>query len=452
MTQAIVIGILIAIALGDEVPAFPVYALDGGWVSIGVLGSGPMAIGLVSVLWVLWRTRKGGASLVALDQELAVSRLGILVAHLIVVLGFGLPGLIRDQIGDLILADEAIAAAPALGGLVLTWVAAHRIERSIDRGAPGVLASLVDHIRHEALLYLIPIGALFGWSEAVDRPLGDALAGGAPWVTEVVRWAGILVILLLSPLVLRVAWRTTRFPRGEVRDRLLDLAKKHKVRFHALLLWRPVMPIANAAVIGPIRFTRLILISEALLARLRAEELEAVMAHEVAHAKNHHLPWMMVGLLSVLSLSWYGVWAGLEWSVHALDIAEIDEWLSGVLMAGSLVPAGVVSFLAFGYVSRRFELQADAFAAAHMSGESEGITEAGADTMAHALIGVAHANHLPIGRWTFRHGSIEERVARLYSLAGEKRNRTWIDRRVRWIKVGIAVLGIGLGVWMALGG
>jgi len=130
------------------------------------------------------------------------------------------------------------------------------------------------------------------------------------------------------------------------------------------------------------------------------------------------------------------VWYGYDTNLSAAVVAELEATrLTDVIRRNT----GIT------------RIQSNAFYVIPESDVGLGRT-AGADAMEHALIGVAHANHLPIGRWTFRHGSIEERVARLYSLAGESRNRTWIDRRVRWIKVAIAVLGIGLGVWMALGG
>ena len=133
-----------------------------------------------------------------------------------------------------------------------------------------------DHARHDMLVYLIPIGMLVGWSEWIDR---GGFGLGAAW-EEVVRWAGVVVILCCAPFVLRVVWRTAAFPEGALKDRLEALARAHRVRYHALRVWSPRAPIANAAVIGAVWFSRIILISETLLDRLEDDQIEAVMAEK----------------------------------------------------------------------------------------------------------------------------------------------------------------------------
>ena len=72
--------------------------------------------------------------------------------------------------------------------------------------------------------------------------------------------------------------------------------------------------------------------------------------------------------------------------------------------------------------------------------------------MAHALLGVAHLNHIPIDQRTFRHGSIGGRVERLYRLPGAERWRAPIDRRVARVKLAVTLLVIGAVVWIAFGG
>jgi Zn-dependent protease with chaperone function len=120
-----------------------------------------------------------------------------------------------------------------------------------------------------------------------------------------------------------------------------------------------------------------------------------------------------------------------------------------------------VAVFAFGWVSRRFEWQADAFAARHLSEHppvreeadsggletrpprempSKYIAPQAVDAMVGALESVAELNHLPRERFGFRHGSIAERVRRLRALQGVGVDALPIDGQVRWMKRGIGVM------------
>jgi STE24 endopeptidase len=447
MTQFFVIAVVLAVAFADEFPLFPVRALDGGWGLYALLAAPSAVICLVADGWIRFALHRLARRA---NRTITIARVGILLAHGVAVLGFGLLDVVRSSVGDLILIDEAITAAPAFGALIWTWLISFRVDSALaaTRGEttkPTRAGVVVNHLRHDVLVFLLPIWALLAWSEWLDTM-------HAAWTLEALRWAGVLTVLCAAPLVLRLLWRTSAFPAGALHDQLAALARAYRVRYCMLRVWRPMAPIANAAVIGPVRFTRLFLITEVLLEFLPDEQIEAVMAHEVAHARCHHLPWLMAGVLSVLTMVWAGSWWAMLWIAGSLIGLEINSWTNDALVAGALVPAGIVCFLVFGGVSRRFEFQADAFAAAHLSGASERITEHGADTMAHALLHVAHINHIPIERWSFRHGSIGGRVERLYRLAGETRGCTPADRRVRLIKMGLGILTTGMVVWMVLGG
>ena len=456
MTQFFVIAVVLTVALADEFPLFPATTLGDGWASIAMLCAPYLAICLGLHAWVRFGINLRGSLTTPLhraDRAVAAARIGVLLVHAVAVLGFGLLDVVRSVIGDRVLLDEMLAAAPAIGALICTWLSMFSIESALAASRrEGVMPTrfgvVVDHLRHDVLVFLLPIWVLLGWSEWIN---GTRFAV-ADWLLEAIRWAGVLVVLVGAPMVLRLLWRTSAFPPGPLLDRLSSLARSHKVRYAALRIWRPTAPIANAAVIGPVRFTRLILITESLLEHLPDNQIEAVMAHEVAHARLHHLPWLMAGLLTVMTMVWIGSWWAVRWIVTSLFGPEIDARTDDMLLAFALVPAGIVCLMIFGYISRRFEYQADAFAAAHFSAPHERITELGADTMAHALLHVAHINHIPVERKTFRHGSIGGRVERLYRLAGERRSSTPADRRVRLIKIGIGILTAGMVVWMALGG
>ena len=124
--------------------------------------------------------------------------------------------------------------------------------------------------------------------------------------------------------------------------------------------------------------------------------------------------------------------------------------LSDVEMEVASVAAFVVWPLVFGYVSRRFERQADTFAVKHVVSVSSGadvIDDRSVNVVSGALWGVAALNHVPATRRSWRHGSIEWRVNYLRSLVGRRVDRCLIDRQVKWMKLGavvVVVVGICL--------
>ena len=70
-----------------------------------------------------------------------------------------------------------------------------------------------------------------------------------------------------------------------------------------------------------------------------------------------------------------------------------------------------------------------------------------AETMAGALTRVAQQNHTPIGRFTWRHGSIAERIDAVRSAIGRPSDRLPVDRaagRVKRAALAALVLGVAL--------
>ena len=118
--------------------------------------------------------------------------------------------------------------------------------------------------------------------------------------------------------------------------------------------------------------------------------------------------------------------------------------------------------LAFGWVSRRFERQADAFAVQYLSrleqeqrsDAAEGnpiITAAAVHAMTHALQLVAELNHINITRKSWRHGSIAWRQDQLQKTVGQPIDALRINRTVLWVKIAAASLAAGLVALAAAG-
>jgi len=268
-----------------------------------------------------------------------------------------------------------------------------------------------------------------------------------------------VLLLAFMPLALKFIWRTTSLGPGALRDRLDALCRRQGVRCRDYLVWHTHTGMINGALVGIIPRLRYILLTEPLLERLPIDQVEAVMAHEVAHARRWHLPWLLVVLIATLGLSFTAAATALTLGVNWLNL-PVGDTVYGLANVVSLLAAIGIALVVFSWVSRKFERQADAFGAQHLSGMLRRGHEAGAvvephaaEAMIGALGAVASINRIPLRKFSWRHGSIRGRQQRLREIVGMPLFPLPIDRQVRWIKAAAgAALLVMIGLALIPGG
>jgi STE24 endopeptidase len=184
-------------------------------------------------------------------------------------------------------------------------------------------------------------------------------------------WAALLVfqllMLVLAPvLILPLFNKFTPLPDGELRERLLQLAKRTRFRAQSIQLMDGSKRSrhSNAFFIGFGRFRKIVLF-DTLVQQLAGVELEAVLAHEIGHYQRKHIPKMLAfSAAGSLAGFWLvSVLAQREWFYRAFGF-EPGNVAPALLLFGLL--AGTFTFWlspALHAWSRRCEYQADAFAA-----------------------------------------------------------------------------------------
>jgi Zn-dependent protease with chaperone function len=460
MIDPIVIVLVGAVLVWDGIFAGRTGATPGV-ASLALGATVPLAIAMVAhvriAMLVRAVDRDGRARrLLRAERALTAARLAIGASAAWAIVGEAWLVWVRDHIGDLVLIDEALAIAPALAALAWLWAAHYPVERrirdamllrSLDTGAglhpaPTRGQYVLDQVRHRALLALVPIGLIGAWVEGLDRLLVmsnergwiDLQAGGWEVGAGVLEAGGALATIALTPPIVRRIWDTIPLGPGDLRDRLDALCRRQRVRVAELLVWRTRGATLNAAVMGVFAPVRYVLLSDALLERLPDDELEAVVAHEVGHARRRHLPWLMGAVGATIGL---GALAG-DLAARQLP-AEAEAW--GVWLDSLAIALGLgAGFWALGAVSRRFERQADAFAVQHLSGMEGGratsalATAEATRAMAGALGRVAALSHIPTERFTWRHGSIGSRQRAILHLTGKPLDAFGADRAARRVK------------------
>lgn len=469
MTHVLVIAIFLVLFLRDMAERPPI---DLHPVSVVLITTaGHLCIALVALLYIRSQVRrlvKGGKTNAIRRAESAASAARFIAVawHILAVLAIGWLDAIRAMVGDVIAADELLAIAPPLLVMLAGWWSFYPIEahirstmmlRSLDTGeplypTPTRARFVLMHARHHLALLVVPISIVLAWNEAVVVAAMrlEPIVPRVEWIGQavgVVQIAGSLMVLAFVPLVITRIWDTTPLGPGELRDRLVALCRGARAGAREILVWNTGGTMVNGAVLGFIPSLRYILLTDALLESLTDRQAEAVLAHEVAHVRRHHMLW----LAATAGAALLGGGALIETGVRRVIGADgLTGTTAPVAQLTVIALAFAFTLLVFGYVSRRFEWQADAFAAAQLSPVSDHGRAVVAPEAAHAMIAaldaVAYLNHIPKDRFTWRHGSIAERQRRLLDLIGRPVDALPIDSSVSLLKVA-AIIALSVAVW-----
>lgn len=267
-------------------------------------------------------------------------------------------------LGHAILLKDVLILAPVWLPLVGSWAAFFDVRRAEQEcgpsGAspPGTRWQFVWlHARHHLGLCLLPVLALLAGQ--------DVLALLTPaWEENPVAWGGhaalLLAIALAFPWLLSHIWHTAPLPDSDLRQRLVRLTGTMGIRCRDFRIWQTNGQVLNAAVAGLFPAARYVFLTDGLLTFLQDDELEAVVAHELGHARRRHL-WLRLALVGlplwvlIQVRAWSPAWA-----------SACSGWLAARFsdspVSLHLVVAGLVCALmatALGRYSRLLEHDAD---------------------------------------------------------------------------------------------
>jgi STE24 endopeptidase len=255
----------------------------------------------------------------------------------------------------------------SIPSLPFEWWAQFRLEAQFgfNKSTPGLWIS--DKIKGIALLFVIGFPLLWGLLSLVGW-VGDLW-----WIWAFALLFGfqLLMMVLYPKLILPLFNKLTPLPDGELRDRLIALGDRTGFEASTIEVidGSKRSGHSNAYFTGFGRFRRIVLF-DTLIEQLEAEELEAVLAHEVGHYKRGHIPKM----LAVAAFMQFAAFATIAW------LLSVDWFLGGFgFPAGELAPALLLFGLLSGLVtfwfsplsnimSRKHEYEADDFARVAMQG------------------------------------------------------------------------------------
>jgi len=396
---------LVAFAMVMAYPsgAEPLTILRDGRETILVFGAGvplPVLWTLLTVFVVLaWAAvyigRAGMPGDPAAERALArrrfVARGVALAAMALIVFGFHFPLTVRTPF---VVATVMLSLLPyfVISGVIAVLVA---VREGILAPEEPVSARLSYGFQSFLAFSLAPMLGLLILFEVFTQFEG---LGQLAYVYPFLLWLSFILLILsaafLSPYLVRLMFAASPVEGGPLRDRLEALCRRAEFRAADLLVIPTArVRVANAMIVGLASRARYVFFTDYLLENLRPEQVECVLAHEIAHARKRHLP------------------AFFNFSVSSLVLMTlILEAVALTFDGGALVMLALLPLLAMGwigsfsFISRRFESEADLWGA-EITGNMQ--------TFIETLARVTELNRIPPDAQSFRHPSPSERIQSL---------------------------------------
>jgi STE24 endopeptidase len=379
-------------------------------------------------------------------------------------------------VGEWPVLPALLASIPFLVSVMLVWLATYPADRAIRqialevfllRGRPvapvwSLGAYLSYNVRHHVLFVLVPCVFILAARDVV-RLYEAPLLARHPFLPDLLLGAAAVVVALLAPAAVRHIWLTRRLPDGPLRDKLLLLCRMLHMRFREILVWRSGGMSVNAAVMGVLAPLRYVMITDGMLGQLEDAKIEAVFGHEAGHVKRHHIFFFL--LLAFVT--------GCIVTVLSVWVSHVQPPFYELLLASAGAALLLKWGLLFGWVSRRFEQQADVFGvrALELGGLpcqapcavhrplALNLPPAAPDpsrvrlcsTAAHifgdTLNEVALLNGIPPEARSWRHPSIAARSRFVQKLAHDPAAVQRFERSVQRIKLAILAAALASGAW-----
>lgn len=436
-------------------------------------------VGELAARWSLRRLIRPGqnrSAVLCRYQQLRWAHAGVLLGgYTGLIHGFDWPGVVRVSwgLGRWILVDDLLILAPVVVAILLAALAQFQVEEFMREHSdslwmhPPRWKSRWDHIdfqfRHHMGIVLLPLLVMMGIQDTIGLLFENQAARSS--IELAAALTGLGVILVFAPMLLRFLWGAQPLPQGPLRARLERLSRRLRFRSTDILIWNTHGAVINAAVAGILPWPRYVLLSDALLTNLSADEVEAVFGHEVGHVRHHHL-WFFIAFLAgattFLIVSMSAVASLIDSFVGESARGQAVEIVQGLVMPSACL--ALYFGLFFGFLSRRFERQADIFgcravSCSNLACPTEHAPEswvagdpplcpAGIEIFVQALEKVAILNGAIREARSWRHFSIAKRVEFLSGLASEPRAERTFQRIVFLLKI-LVIVALAGGIWTA---
>ena len=286
--------------------------------------------------------------------------LGLLIAFLLTGGSVGLADWVRSRSANPWLQVTLFGAIFVVGAklifLPLSWFGGYFLEHRYQLSNETFAGWVLDEVKSLGVNLVLGAAAL----DVIYFLLRSA--GPAWWL-----WAGLFLLVfgvvlsaLFPVVILPFFYKLEPLENAALRQRLVGLADRVDAR--VLGVYRLALSAktkkANAAFAG-LGATKRVLLGDTLLNNFTEDEIEVVMAHEMAHYKHGDI-WKMMGWGA--GTTWVGLWladAGLRRGLHHFGFLDVSDLGAFPLLALGLAGFGLVVLPVNNAFSRWRERKAD---------------------------------------------------------------------------------------------
>lgn len=313
------------------------------------------------------------------------------------------------------LADDMLTVAPALLSLIGAWAI-------FIFGAPtGSLAKnksrtsvFVLWLRMQVIMVTAPILFAFFITDCVR--LAGAVELSPSMQVAFLSMCGVVLVasILFYPQMMLFVWSTRRIEDKTFELRCKKLFELAGIRPRKVRVWKTGNSIVNAAAVGIVPGTEVIIVSDMLLEKFDEQEVDAILLHEIGHIRHRHcikriaMVLVPLTLLAIDQATGCGLhqFIGESKLLNGVEFASLPQFLPAVAF---LIYLLVVSKTVF----RSMEFEADRFAIESQSkiGSSGGSDVNDRCAVELALEKMAAIYPRQIDRRSGLHPSIRQRLA-----------------------------------------
>ncbi len=277
------------------------------------------------------------------------------ISGLAVALRAGVAGLFANQVLIIFIYCLGIFLLYSILSLPLDFYRSYLIEHRFGLSRENFSHWLIDQLKELLVGFIIFIILVEGFFYFLRRYPDNW------WWISGLFWVFFSVILAkLSPnLIIPLFFKYTRITDESLRQRILDLAKRMKVKILDVyqIDFSKKTAKANAALVG-LGGSKRVILTDTLQGKFSPEEIEVILAHEFAHFRLRHIIKLLALNAVTIMIVFYVFFKSAnaifgQFHLHPADIAGLSIWI----FCFAVLQFALAPFL--NWVSRGMEGNAD---------------------------------------------------------------------------------------------
>ena len=270
---------------------------------------------------------------------------------------------ISNYSGNIYITSMFILGVPLVVTGIISWLlsiySTFGIEAKYGFNKTTPLTFVLDFLKMSLLILIIMIG-LFSLFLLLYENLGDMVFVAFFFVLVAFQ----LFMTFISPFLIRIMNKLTPLEDGELKEKIESMASRTGYKLKGIYMVdasrRSTKLNAFATGFGK---TKTIGLYDTLVEKLTTDEIVSILAHEIGHAKKHHIikstPLAFIQMVVCLIAAYFIM--TMPEASQAFGFADVNMAFGLFVMTILISPLLVVLQIPSNALSRKFEYEADAF-------------------------------------------------------------------------------------------